>query len=260
MKKPTILIVNDDGFDAPGIKELYASVKDIGDVYVVAPSSQRSGASVGFTFGRPLTVEKAEGYDTHAWKVDGTPADCVKVALSILKIEPDLIVSGINHGSNAGTNLLYSGTVGGIIEGSHRGYTGIAFSFEHLDNQTFHDMKMFIPPIVEYVIDNSFATGVFFNVTFPHHPHTEIKGIRLARQGRSGVFEDPKEHAEGSYHLGGKWFEQEELPDSDIALLKEKYITVVPCDVRELTHHETLSSHASLLEEKLQKYELSFES
>lgn len=257
MKKPTILIVNDDGFDSHGIQELYASVKDLGTVYVVAPSSQRSGASIGFTFGKPLTVEKAEGFDTHAWKVDGTPADCVKVALSILKIEPDIIVSGINHGSNAGKNLLYSGTVGGVIEGTHRGYPGIAFSFEHLDSDTFHDMKMFIPPIVEYVLENTFEKGVFFNVTFPHHPHTEIAGIRLARQGMSGVYEDPTEHAENAYHLNGKWYEEEEHPESDIALLKEKYITVVPCTVQELTHTDTFATHKDVLQKKVQERLLS---
>ncbi len=246
MKPPTILLVNDDGYDAPGIQELYQAVESIGDVHVVAPATQQSGTALGFTFTRPLEISKAEGYKKNAWKVSGTPADCVKVAVSVLGIQPDIILSGINHGTNAGRNAFYSGTVGGVLEGALRGIPGIAFSFEHLSQDSFFDMKMFIPPIVLHTLEHGLPRYTFFNVTFPHHPQSSIKGIRVAKQGMSYVQEDPSTHADGSVMLNGKWNAYEEHPDTDIALLKEGYITMAPITARSWTDHETYDRYNGL--------------
>jgi len=247
MKKPVLLIVNDDGYNAPGIKELYDAVKDIGEVYVVAPATEQSGKALGFTFTHPLEVLPAEGFETPAWKVSGTPADCVKIALSVLNITPDLILSGINHGSNAGRNAYYSGTVGGVIEGALRGIPGIAFSFEHMCNQSFHDMKMFIPPIIEHTLQHTLPTHTFFNVTFPHHPHSEIKGVRIATQGMSYVLENPSKDETGKYMLGGKWSHFDEHEESDISLLRQGFITMAPISMKTWTDHETFSRHKELI-------------
>lgn len=248
MKKPVLLLVNDDGYDAPGIKELYDAVQGLGEVYVVAPAMQQSGTALGFTFTRPLEVSEAEGYEKNAWKVNGTPADCVKIALSVLNITPDIILSGINHGSNAGRNAFYSGTVGGVLEGALRGIPGIAFSFEHLCDKSFHDMKMFIPHIVSHTLTHTLPTHTFFNVTFPHYPHTEIKGIRIAMQGMSYVTEDPSQDEDGHYLLNGKWSYFDEHDESDISLVQQGYITMAPISVRTWTDVETFLTHKSLLE------------
>lgn len=245
--KPTILLVNDDGFDAPGIKELYDAVKDEFSVFVVAPATQQSGKSLGFTFDRPLSVKPVDGFDDRrAWKVNGTPADCVKMAKSVLKLEFDLVLSGINHGSNAGRNLLYSGTVGAVMEATNMGTPGIAFSFEHYSRESFHDMKKYIPPLVQYTLANPLPRFTFFNVTFPDHPNSKIAGMTLARQGYNYVTEDPYEKDDG-FMLGGQWTCFDEHAESDIALLRKGYITVVPISIRELTDYSVLQSHAEPL-------------
>lgn len=251
-KKPRILITNDDGIEAPGIKHLWNALVDACDVSIVAPSSEKSGAGLGITLRDPLHVQKvAWDKKTPAWKVTGTPADCVRMGLSvILEHKPDLIVSGINRGSNSGRNVLYSGTVGGAIEGVLRNVPGIAFSCEDFDNPDYALAEKYVLSLVNYMLAHPLPRGTLMNVNFP--TSSEIKGLKMASQGRGFWVESPDQrmHPEGRpyYWLGGKWHHQDEHEDSDVALLKQGYITAVPIHVDQLTDHGTLQARKESFE------------
>jgi len=235
-----ILLTNDDGIEAVGLKTLWEGLNDSSKLTIVAPEKEQSGMGVSVSFYGPLRAEKVESFQsTSAWKVKGTPADCVKVGISgVLETPPDLIVSGINHGSNAGRGIFSSGTAGCAIQGALQGVPGIAFSYTCEKAKEFPHVKKYIAPIVQYVIDHPLPKGSFLNVNFPKK---EIKGIKLARQGLSFWLETlrkdttPEGHFE--FHLDGLANDFEEHPESDIALLKEGYITAVPIQVSELTDH-----------------------
>lgn len=243
--RPFILLTNDDGVYAPGIKHLLTALAPIADIAVVAPASEQSAVSLSITIRHPLRIEQIHWPITDAkiWAVNGTPADCVKLALSvILPKMPTLIVSGINRGSNAGRNVLYSGTVAAVIEGIMHNIPGIAFSVTDYFNPVYGAFESYIPTIVNYVLAHPLPTGTFLNVNFPSHMEQGVKGIRFAKQGRQYWAENPeqREHpAEGHsyYWLGAQLAEFQEESDSDIVLLNEGYATVVPIQVCDLTHH-----------------------
>jgi 5'-nucleotidase len=253
-KKLHVLITNDDGIDAPGIKHLWAALVDHFEVSIVAPSAEKSGTGVGITVRDPLHIQEADwGSKTRAWKISGTPADCVRIAMSLLLDKrPDLIVSGINRGSNSGRNVLYSGTVGGAIEGAMRDIPSIAFSCEDYDNPDFPAAQKYVLPIVNYVIDHAMPLGTLLNVNFPT---SKIRGIRLATQGKGFWIENPERrlHPEGTPYcwLGGKWHHRDEEDHSDVALLKQGFIAAVPIHVHELTDHLALEAHRERFETKL---------
>lgn len=241
--RPTIVICNDDGIYAPGIRSLWKSLyqADFADLFIIAPLSERSGTGVSITWDRPMLVQSVEWDEkTPAWAVDGTPADCIKMASKmILDRAPDFIVSGVNAGSNAGRNVLHSGTIGAVIEGVLRGIPGIAFSCEDGENPNFNIAELYIPAFVQYVLENPLQSGSFLNVNFPRGIKDKVKGFRLTRQGKGRWSEDPFLHIETehgpSYWLGGKPEELTEDEDCDIILLKQGYATAVPVFVHELT-------------------------
>lgn len=243
-KKPFILIVNDDGIRAPGIKHLWKALVDKVDLAIIAPASEQSAVGLGITYRTPLHIEKVEWErGTPAWQVNGTPADCVRMALSvILDRKPDLIVSGINRGGNPGRVVLYSGTVAGVIEGTLRHIPGIAFSHANYENPQYADFEKHIYPIVTYLLANPLPLGTLLNVNHPDC--SEIKGFRLTKQGQGYYIEDPdaRLHPEGYpyYWLSGKWSDHPEEAESDVALLKEGYLTAVPIRITELTDHHHL--------------------
>lgn len=235
-----ILLTNDDGIDAVGLKTLWEGLQDIADLTIVAPMEEQSGMGVSVTFYGPLRAEKAEGFDaTPAWKVKGTPADCVKVGVGgLLDSPPDLIVSGINHGSNAGRGIFSSGTAGCAILGVLLGIPGIAFSYTCCESKTFPHVKEYLAPIVQYIANNPLPKGSFLNVNFPKE---EIQGVKFARQGLSFWLESIRKepHPEGhlDFHLDELLDHWDEHPESDIALLKEGFVTAVPIQISELTDH-----------------------
>jgi 5'-nucleotidase len=250
--KPHILITNDDGILAPGLKVLFEMLSPWADVSIVAPASEKSGAGVSLTLYSPLTIEKIpwEGAIC-ACKVSGTPADCVRLALSVvLQRPPDFILSGINKGSNAGRNILSSGTVGAAIEGSIRKVPSMALSAVCFDNPNYDLAHTFMEPLVRHFLKTPTPLGTFLNVNFPSL--SPIKGIRLARQGKGFWKEDPQErlHPEGHsyYWLGGKWESHEEHEESDIHFLSQGYATVVPIHISELTDQRFLEAHKPLFE------------
>ncbi|MDP1813355.1 MAG: 5'/3'-nucleotidase SurE, partial [Leadbetterella sp.] len=221
------------------------------DLAVVAPATEQSAVGLSITIRHPLRIEKIEwsGVQSPIWSVSGTPADCVKMALSVvLDRTPDLIVSGINRGSNAGRNVLYSGTVAGVVEGTLHDIPGIAFSMAEYFNPKYHHAENYIQPIVEYILNHPLPLGTILNVNFPHDMETNFKGLRFAKQGQEYWAESPeqREHpAEGStyYWLGAKVASFEEDHQSDIACLKQGYATAVPIHVSDLTHHHHLEKY-----------------
>jgi len=253
-EKPKILITNDDGIDAPGLWHLWHALKDKAELYIVAPSTQKSGVGLSLTLHKPITINPVKWEDsTSAWKVSGTPADCIRFGLRIvLDHKPDLIVSGINQGSNAGRNVLYSGTIGGVTEGALRGIPGIAFSSVEFDNPRYELIEPHILPIVEHFLEHPLSSGTILNVNFPT-AFDSFKGMRLARQGRGLWVEDPDEriHPNGDpyYWHGGIWSHHDEHEESDVALLSEGYVTAVPIHVDEMTDHSFLEMRKSHFED-----------
>ncbi|MCB1111885.1 MAG: 5'/3'-nucleotidase SurE [Chlamydiales bacterium] len=243
--RPKILITNDDGIHAPGIRHLWQALRDFADLYVIAPASEQSAVGLSITIRNPLHIQKVDwGENAQAWSVSGTPADCVKLALSvILDSPPDIIVSGINRGSNAGRNILYSGTVAGAMEAVMHDIPGIAFSCRDYLEPGYHHVEQYIPSVVEYLLNNPLPRGTLLNVNFPENTHLGIKGFKMTRQGLElwGENPDQRHHpAEGSsyYWMGARIREFEEHADSDIRWLKNGYMTAVPIHIGELTHTE----------------------
>ena len=256
MTKPRILITNDDGIFSPGIRHLWSAIKDTAEVIIVAPLNEQSATSLSITLRSPLRIEKIEWPDCDAtsWAVSGTPSDCVKLALSvILKEPPHLILSGINKGTNAGRNVLYSGTIAGVIEGILHDIPGIAFSQENLINPCFEEIKKYIPQIVNYALKHPLPSGTLLNVNFPGQQLKKVKGIRMANQGKEYLIENPecRSFPEGKnyYWLGTKLAQFIEDENSDVTWLRKGYASVVPIHVSQLTDQRHIDSHKHIFEE-----------
>lgn len=248
-RKPRILISNDDGVHAPGIKCLWEALKEIADLTVVAPQNEQSATSLSITLRSPLRVERVNWNDhANVWSVNGTPSDSVKLGLKVvLKTPPDLVVSGINRGSNAGRNVLYSGTVAAAIESVLNGIPSIAFSCEDYWETDYSPAKVHVPKIVSHILEHPLPKGTLLNVNFPSKEANGVKGYKMTRQGREYVIDDPIERAhpaEGHvyYWLGGKRAVFEENEDSDISWLKKGYVTAVPIHIDELTDYRHLDA------------------
>lgn len=230
-----ILVVNDDGIFAPGIRHLVSVAATFGDVLVVAPDSPRSGQSHAVTLTTPLRITELEkDGNVHYFSCNGTPADCVKLAVKVILEgkHPDFIFSGINHGSNAASNAIYSGTVAGLIEGALSGVPAVAFSL--LD----HSLKADFEPILPYVkrimsaCIESGRKDICWNVNFPRIPQEQIKGIRICRSGKALWAEDALEREDPShrkyYWLEGDFVNIDKGDDSDLAYLEQGYVSLTP--------------------------------
>lgn len=255
-KRPSILVTNDDGINAPGIKHLWQALSSFADVTVVAPATEQSAVSLSITIRSPLHIEKTEwSSNVPVWSVSGTPADCVKLGLNvILEQAPDLILSGINRGTNSGRNVLYSGTVGGVIEGVMHNIPGIAFSCYDYHDPDYYRAEKYVPLVVQHVLKHPLPSGTFLNVNFPPKHLNGIKGFKLTRQGKEFWSENPdkREHPTQSnsyYWLGAKLAKFDENADSDVPLLQQGYLTAVPVHVGELTDHQHLNTHKSFFEQ-----------
>ncbi|OJU82709.1 MAG: 5'/3'-nucleotidase SurE [Chlamydia sp. 32-24] len=251
--KPNILIINDDGINAPGIHYLWQSLKNIANTTIIAPAAEQSATSVSITLRTPLQVKEMKWENSLAWSVSGTPVDCVKLALSVLLSNPpDLIVSGINRGTNAGRNILYSGTIGATIEAALRGFPAIAFSCFDSVGTDYEGASLYIPSITQYVLDNPLPKGTLLNVNFPSNSHV-IQGVKFTKHGKEYWVENPDKRfhpAEGSeyYWLGARLAEFQEEEDCDITWLKKGFLTAVPINVEELTHLNLLNERREMFE------------
>lgn len=242
-KKPTILVVNDDGITAPGIKVLIEEMQKIGRVVVVAPDSPQSGMGHAITIGRPLRLDQIELYEgVEMYKCSGTPVDCVKLAVhKVFKgKKPDLCVSGINHGLNNSINVLYSGTMSAAVEGAIEGIPSIGFS---LDDFSYHaDFEMcrpYVQAIAEQVLKNGLALGTLLNVNFPKtHP---IKGIKICRQAGGRWIEEFEEridpHNRDYFWLTGQFQLEDRGEDTDSYALNNGYVAIVPTQFDMTAHH-----------------------
>lgn len=249
--QPYILLTNDDGVNAPGIKHLWKFLSSLMPVVVVAPMLEQSATGLSITIRRPLHIERvhwAFAEEAEVWAVHGTPADCVKLALSvILKSPPRFVLSGINRGGNAGRNILYSGTIAAVIEGMMHDIPGMALSAADFKETHYESVEPFLPQLLQYMQEKALPPGTFLNVNFPSRIHGGVKGMRLAVQGREFWLEDPEERehpAEGNryYWLGAKLARFDEHQESDIALLREGWATCVPIHITDLTHHHYVAN------------------
>jgi len=241
-KKPLILVTNDDGITAPGIRALIEVMKTIGDVVVVAPDSPQSGMGHAITIDSTLFVEqvKIDKGNQKEYSCSGTPADCVKIAVTeILDRKPDLCVSGINHGSNSSINVIYSGTMSAAIEAGIEGIPAIGFSLlDYNWNADFEGTKNYIKTITETVLKEGLSNGVVLNVNFPKE---NIKGIKICRQAKGNweeVFDKRKSPMGKDYYwLTGKFVNLDKGEDTDQWALKHGYVSIVPVHFDLTAHH-----------------------
>ena len=233
--KPLILITNDDGIQAEGIHRLVDSVSDLGEIYVVAPNGPKSGGSSSITVEVPLRSKVQDDYNgAKMISVNGTPVDCVKLALHvILPRRPDFVLSGINHGANTGNSVVYSGTMGAAMEGALRGIPSIGYSLiSHTPEASdFDRAKPYIRKITEGVIKNGLPDGVCLNVNIP--VGREITGIEMTESCRGSWLGEYKEYTCPSgnkfYCLTGTYKNEDpDNPNTDIARLAEGKIAVTP--------------------------------
>lgn len=244
--KPLILVTNDDGITAPGIRALIEVMKQLGDVVVVAPDSPQSGMGHAITisntlFCDPVTVK--ENVKHKEYSCSGTPADCVKIATQeILHRKPDLCVSGINHGSNSSINVIYSGTMSAAVEAGIEGIPAIGFSLlDYSLNADFEPTRKFVKAITKNVLKHGLPKGIVLNVNLPKLAEPKIKGIKICRQAKAHWKEefDKRTNPQGRdyYWLSGKFVNIDEGRDSDEAALAEGYVSVVPVQFDLTAHH-----------------------
>lgn len=247
-KKPLILVTNDDGITAPGIRTLISIMNTIGDVVVVAPDSPQSGMGHAITVNDTLYVrkEKVDNGPQQEYSTSGTPADCIKLAKhEVLDRTPDLCVSGINHGSNASINVIYSGTMSAAIEAGIEGIPAIGFSLcDYSWQANFEATKTYVKTIAEQVLENGLPEGVVLNVNFPNLEKEEIKGIKVCRQAKANWVEKfdhrINPHGRDYYWLTGKFVNFDEGTDTDEWALANGYVSVVPVKF-DLTAHKAIN-------------------
>lgn len=247
MSKPLILVTNDDGITAPGIRALISVMSEIGTVVVVAPDKPQSAMGHAITINSTLFINKVskENAEITEYSCSGTPVDCVKLAVNeILHRKPDLCVSGINHGSNSSINVIYSGTMSAAVEAGIEGIPAIGFSLLDYDwNADFDAIKSSIRKITLEVLEKGMPENVVFNVNFPKLKENEIKGIKICRQAKAIWMEkfDKRITPQGKdyYWLTGEFVNQDKGEDTDEWALENGYISVVPVQF-DLTAHHTI--------------------
>ena len=248
MKRPLILVTNDDSIVAPGIRALIEVMKEIGEVIVVAPDSPQSAMGHAITINNTITLDKIslDKDIEHEYSCSGTPVDCVKIAVhEILKRKPDLCVSGINHGSNSSINVIYSGTMSAAVEAGIEGIPAIGFSLlDYSWDADFEPCKEYVKNIALSVLEKKLPEGVILNVNFPKLKKEEIKGIKICRQAKATWIEefDKRTNPSGKeyYWLSGEFVNQDKGEDTDEWALHNGYISVVPVQF-DLTAHHAIS-------------------
>lgn len=252
-KRPLILVTNDDGVTAPGIRHLAKYMIEIGDVVVVAPDSPQSGKGHAITINSTLTFEKInlEG-DQEDYALSGTPVDCIKFSLDkILTRKPDLVVSGINHGSNSSINVIYSGTMSAAVEAGVEGIPAIGFSLlDYSWDADFTQAKEYIQQIVKNVLENPMPKGVVLNVNIPNIKKEEFKGLKVCRQANAKWEENFDErtnpHGKKYYWLTGYVNNMDTDENADENALEQGYITIVPVKF-DLTAYEHIDFFNKIL-------------
>ncbi len=239
-----VLISNDDGIFARGLQVLYEELKGLGKIYVVAPDRERSAVSHALSLHRPLRVKEVK---KNFFAVDGTPTDCVNIAINgLLPDKPDIVISGINFGPNLGDDITYSGTVSAAIEGCLLGLPSIAFSLATLDPPAyFRPAGRIARRILEVFLEIGIPGGTILNVNFPNKRKCAYyKGIKFTRQGKrkygEAIVEKIDPRGRKYYWIGGKDLGYEKIPDSDILAVEEGFVSITPIQL-DLTNYSLLS-------------------
>ncbi|MCW5906994.1 MAG: 5'/3'-nucleotidase SurE [Chitinophagales bacterium] len=243
MSKPLILVVNDDGITAPGIKALAEAVKDLGEVVVVAPDSPQSGMGHAITINKPLRLKEVHHFEgIKAYQCSGTPVDCVKLAVDkVLHRHPDLCVSGINHGSNSSINIIYSGTMSAAVEASLEGIPSVGFSLlDYSYEADFSASAFYARFIAESILKYGIPKNTLLNVNIPKLPLDKIGGMKICRQAVAKWEEEYLERQDPMgrpyYWLTGKFVNYDHGQDTDEWALANGFVSVVPVQ-HDLTAH-----------------------
>ncbi|MEM9364972.1 MAG: 5'/3'-nucleotidase SurE [Planctomycetota bacterium] len=243
-----ILLTNDDGVYAPGLSALAHQLRHLGEVVIVAPATEQSGVGHSITYLTPLVPKSIHREGRHwAWAVEGSPADCVKLAIAeLLRDDPvDLVVSGINNGLNAGINVLYSGTVAAAIEGAFFGVTSVAVSLEHSEDADFDAAAVIARNVIGEVVRHPESRGRLFNLNVPTTATASSREVKVVPMGLAqyGRRYEKRQDPGGRDYYWALWSEPKEPPAemSDLSQLRHGNITLTPLDFN-LTRHDLLQA------------------
>lgn len=250
--KPIILVGNDDGIEARGLKSLIEFLAPMGELYVAAPATHQSAKSSSLTMDTPLRVDRLDDYmGARMFRINGTPVDCTKMALNrLLPRRPDLIVAGINHGANSGSNVIYSGTMGVVFEGCLAGIPSIGFSLlDYRPDADFSACRPIVEQITADVLANGLPADVCLNVNIP--AGTDIKGIKVCRAAHGTWTEEFEQRTDpfgrNYYWITGSYSNTEpDSIDTDLYYLEHGFASVVPCRPDQ-TAHDAIALLASRL-------------
>jgi len=243
-EEPVILITNDDGITAPGIKALVESVKGLGKIVVVAPDKPQSGMGHAITIGYPLRLQQMHVFEgVESWACSGTPVDCVKLAVDkILHRKPDICLSGVNHGANHSINVIYSGTMSAALEAAIEGIPSIGFSLlDYSVEADFTGAQHYVRLLVTQVLGKKIDKHLCLNVNIPPAPKELLKGLKVCRQAYAKYEEEFAErkdpHNKTYYWLTGEFVNFDKGKDTDVWALKNNYVSVVPVQF-DLTYYK----------------------
>jgi 5'-nucleotidase len=228
---PNILVCNDDGVRSEGIVALAEALRELGTVYVVAPDRERSAASHALTLSHPLRIEKI---GNRVYAVDGTPTDCVNLAVNgiLRKKKIGLVASGINKGANMGDDITYSGTVSAAMEGTLLGIPSIAVSLASRNHFRFDAAAEFALRAARKVLRHGLPKDTLLNINLPNRPSAEVRGVRITRQGKriygDSIVEKRDPRGRKYYWIGGDSLRSEEMPGSDLEAVDQNCISVTP--------------------------------
>ena len=240
-----ILLTNDDGINAPGISALFKSIEPMGDITVVAPDTERSAVGHAITLSDPLRVEKVNKRGKFfGYAVSGTPADCVKIAVwALLEEKPDIVISGINYGNNTGISIIYSGTVSAATEGMILEIPSIAISLAAYKKPDFSYAAKFAKKLIKVVLKKGLPVGTLLNVNVPNVPESEIKGVKITRQGKAvyrEFFDQRKDPWGRSYYwMAGEKIRIKEDDSVDDSALDNNMVSITPIQF-DLTDYSNL--------------------
>lgn len=244
-----LLLSNDDGYQAVGLNELFQALSDEAELYVVAPERDRSGASNSLTLSRPLRCQQApNGF----YFVDGTPTDCVHLAITgLLDHEPDMVLSGINSGANLGDDVLYSGTVAAAMEGRFLGYSAIAISLVGREGKHFDTAGQVAKKLLLEIPRHSLPSDTILNVNVPDLPFNELKGFEATRLGHrhkaEPVIKSEDPLGRPIYWVGPPGAEADAGPGTDFHAIRDNKVSITPLHV-DLTRYQAVDSVSSLIQ------------
>lgn len=246
-ERPLIFVTNDDGFTAKGIRSLFDAVKDLGDVVLIAPDSPQSGTGHAITIHDPLRLNKINDFGIeHSYSCTGTPVDCVKLGVyEVMHRKPDILVSGINHGANTSTNVLYSGTMSAAVEGAMERIPSVGFSLDSFDQDAdFSLCQDVVRTVVKTVLEKGMPSGICLNVNIPDIPKEQFQGLKVCKQAHAYWADrfDKRQDQFGKtyYWLTGDFINEDQKEHTDLYWMARNYASVVPTKF-DLTAHEELS-------------------